>query len=590
MLVVDFHPTDLDFLTVKFKYFQDYITRIKKVPGATWSSLHKAWIIPIGALDWLEEEFAGELVYKTPRWVLVGEDPPDYSALYKVPNIQLPALDKPLKDYQEFGTKFMIDKLNKYGFVICADDVGLGKTPQAIAVMTYYSNAGKVHKTLVICKKSLKKQWKRDGIEKFTKSYKFTPNTMIADGDRRTRLKIYSAFSKVKDGVLITNYHTVMNDFADLAKLGFDMVIIDEAHKVATRTGVINKAICDTCENIPYTVFLTGTPVMSTPEDIYGIIQIADKKFFQPWKEFSKKHIVYNNKGRFTEIVGYRHLDELRDQVQDIIIRRTEHEVEVELPEMLTEKIEVEMDSVQDSINIKLKEDTQSLMDQIDRCKDKDRLKMLEGMLKGVGASRQAVANDPRLFIMSKSKHIASTYGRMVPQNYKVSPKTEALLELLQTIIDSGHKAIVFTKFERGVRLLQNDIEKELKVRVVSYSGKVDDDVRDQNVQDFWNDPDTKVFVANDAAAEGLNLQCAKYVVNYDQPDTPGIKTQRFGRVRRLDSAYSHVYMYDLITLGSKDEEKLDELENKSNLFDSVVSLNDAQSDAIRKQMKEGQQ
>jgi hypothetical protein len=46
--------------------------------------------------------------------------------------------------------------------------------------------------------------------------------------------------------------------------------------------------------------------------------------------------------------------------------------------------------------------------------------------------------------------------------------------------------------------------------------------------------------------------------------------------------------MTDLITRGSKDEEKLDELENKSNLFDGVISLNDAHSAAIKRSMKEG--
>jgi SNF2 family DNA or RNA helicase len=584
MLVVDYHPVDVDLLTVKFKYFQDYLTRIRRVPGAHWSSIQKSWIIPTAALEWLEEEFPGELVFKTPRWVMVGEPPPDYTALYKVPNVTLPNLKLPLKDYQTFGVKFMVDKLMRHGFVINADDVGLGKTPQAICSLIYYMKSEGIKKTLVVCKKSLRTQWKRDGIGKFTPGL----NCIIASGDKRKRKKAYEQF-KISQGVLVVNYHTVMNDFAELQKMGFGVVVIDEAHKVATRTGVINKALCDTCDKIKYKIFLTGTPVMSTPEDIYGIVQIANKKFFGPWKEFSAHHIVYDKQSRFTSIVGYKHLDELRDKVQDIIIRRTEYEVEVELPEMLTDKVYVDMDEVQESISEKLHDDAQSLTEQMDRCKDPDRMKMLDGMLKGIGASRQAVANDPRLFFMSKSKHIANTYGSMIPQGYKMSSKTETLLELLQNIIDSGHKAIVFTKFERGVRMLQEDIENELKVRAVSYSGKVDDDVRDQNVQDFWNDPDTCVFVANDAAAEGLNLQCAKYVINYDQPDNPGIKTQRFGRVRRLDSAYSHVYMTDLITSGSKDEEKLDELENKSNLFDGVVSLDKAQSAAIKKQMKEAQ-
>jgi len=130
--------------------------------------------------------------------------------------------------------------------------------------------------------------------------------------------------------------------------------------------------------------------------------------------------------------------------------------------------------------------------------------------------------------------------------------------------------------------MLVEDISLALKTKVVAYSGKIDDDTRDSNVQKFWLDDDVKVFVSNDAGAEGLNLQCASYVINYDQPDNPGIKVQRFGRVRRIGSVHKTVTMYDLITTDSMDQEKIDSLANRQQLFNEVIGLNSEESAALK--------
>lgn len=939
MLVVEQHPIDKDILIIKFNYYYQYIRRIKTIPGATFKKDLKCWLIPLGALDYLELEFLGELVYKTPRWVITNEPPPDYSKMYQVPNIQLPNLKLPLKDYQSFGVKFIVDRLLTNNFCILADDVGLGKalanttnvlttngwkqissltlndmvfaedgksynvlgvypqgarqtykvifsddtevicdgehlwtyqtanmrtrkqgyktdtlnnimklplyyqkkdhkawniyipmtepvqlqehkvdidpyilglligdggftsnsirfsnteldiiqsvsnwcineglllknqdttgttnkdfriididyknqgvnrltrimkklnlygklsqdkfipdeylynsvdnriallsglidtdgevveswyiysstserlinqikflveslggtatladrqtqftyngdkkagqpsyrlnikmpnditpfrsmkhskkhkkgqtcarrtireivpytqeectcisvsspnklflidsfipthnTPQALVTMDYFRNNQQISKVLLVCKKSLKIQWQRDGFNKFLYGW----STMIVDGDKKRRKAIYKEFNALKDGALITNYHTIMNDYAEIKQLGFNMVCIDEAQKVSTRTGVINKAITEVCSepSNKYTLFLTGTPIMSTPEDIYGILQITGKDIFGPWTAFAKRHIVYDETSKFYSIVGYKDLNILRTRIQDTIIRRTEYEVDVELPEQNTERIDVNTDEVQDKLLSAIKCSSMELMGALDVVKDAAKKEMINNQLKAMGAANQAAANDPRLFLMSKSKMMVETFGSMIPKTYKMSPKTEALIELLQTIIDGGHKAIVFTKFERAVRMLADDIQKALKITTVTYSGQIDDFTRDANMQAFWNDPDVKVFVMNDAGAEGLNAQIAKFIINYDQPDTPGLKVQRFGRVRRLGSNHKHVYMYDLITLGTKDESKIDELEQKQNLFEGVVGLDKEQSKAIKEAMK----
>jgi SNF2 family DNA or RNA helicase len=439
-------------------------------------------------------------------------------------------------------------------------------------------------KVLIICKKSLKTQWKKDGIEKFIDGL----DTEVISGTAIQRGKQYQSFAKNKGQVMIVSYKTVMQDEAYLGTVKFDFILIDESHKIATRKGKMNAAITSVCQSSKCPIlFLTGTPIMSTPEDLYGIVQIANKRFFPGWDIFRGEHILMDTSSKYYDkIAGYKNLDKLREKVQDIIIRRTEYEVDTQLPEQILERVDIDMDSTQIKLAELLSEDIAGLKVQIDMEKDVGKKATLVERFKMLGICRQAVANDPRLFLLSNSKYVVETYGKEVSKTYKMSSKTEALLDIIQTVVDSGNKIIIFTRFERAVRMLAEDIKKELNLEVVTYTGKIDDANRDINVTKFWNDPDCNVFVSSTAGEEGLNLQCAKYVVNYDQPDSPGQKIQRFGRVRRVGSTYSHVHMYDLITLESKDEEKLKELEAKGNLFTGLVDLDEAQSKAMREAIK----
>ena len=113
-------------LGIKSHYM--YRDRIKSVPTALWDPNLKQWTIDSFMLGTLERMFQGELVYKTPRWVILNQPMPDMSAMYEIKDksIIAPALKLKPYDYQDYGIRFMIDKILQRNFVINADDVGLG--------------------------------------------------------------------------------------------------------------------------------------------------------------------------------------------------------------------------------------------------------------------------------------------------------------------------------------------------------------------------------------------------------------------------------------------------------------------------------
>lgn len=579
-------------LSIKADYY--YRSRIKEIPTATFNPNTKQWIIEEFMLGTLENHFAGELVYKTPRWVILNQPMPDMSAMYQISDssIKAPVLRLNPYDYQDYGIRFMVDKIQQEGFVLNADDVGLGKTIQTIGTIKWYIENKNVHKILIICKKSIKKQW-IDEIQKFTDLDKvfFMEKTGATAAQRK---KAYANFNTEQNAILVTNYHTFLNDTALFQQMNIDFVVIDEVHSIKGRTGKMNNNISLITQGRP-TVFLTGTPIMSRPEDIFGIVQMVSPSYFGTWTEFSKRYLTIDVYGKFgPRVVGAKNLDELRARVQNIVIRRTEYEVSIQLPSTIINKMDCQMDKTQEELLQEIQKTQEGIADSLEKLKEngkipdynKEKAEQLEAKSKGLIAARQAASTDPRLFLRSYSNMMKNVFGALVPSTYKMSSKIESVLDLVEDIISTGDKVILFTKFRTCAEMVAEDIEKALKEPVLKYTGAEGDDQRDIAIDYFKNTSTYNILIGTEAMAEGLNLQCAKYVINIDQPDTLAIKTQRIGRARRTGSQYDNVVVYDMITTStdkanSKDEERLNNILNNQDLTDALVSIDDAQRRAL---------
>lgn len=252
------------------------------------------------------------------------------------------------------------------------------------------------------------------------------------------------------------------------------------------------------------------------------------------------------------------------------------------------------MDNTQEKLLMEIQKTQESIVDAIDKLKvngkipdfNQEKAEQLEAKSKGLIAARQAASTDPRLFLSSTSKMMRDTFGALVPASYKMSSKVESIIDLVEDITTNGDKVILFTKFRTCAQLLAKDIEKQLSEPVLLYTGAEDDALRDIAIDRFKNTTTYNVLIGTEAMAEGLNLQCAKYVINVDQPDTLAIKTQRIGRARRAGSQFANVVVYDMITnstgkANSKDEERLQNILNNQDLTDALVSINEAQRKAL---------
>ena len=130
---------ELGTISLSFKYYPDYINRVKKI-GCRFEPGSKKWILPLNKFQNFRIDFKGEVFYKTPEWEILNQQPPDYTSLYSFNtpcDINSLGFKLPPYKYQEFGIKFLVDRLIQYNMAFIADDVGLGKTIQAIGAFKY---------------------------------------------------------------------------------------------------------------------------------------------------------------------------------------------------------------------------------------------------------------------------------------------------------------------------------------------------------------------------------------------------------------------------------------------------------------------
>jgi len=583
---------DGQYLYIKAHYF--YSARIRNLPSATWDPNNKIWQINSCYAQYLDNEFHDEIYYKTPKWVIFKTPKPDYSKLYTLDNnIVAPQLKQPYKlyDYQEFGAKFAIDRIKKHGFCIIADDVGLSQTPQAISVLMHKVNSG-ANRILIICKKSIKAQWKEE-IEKFT-DIGLTYDIQVTGDTAKKRQKAYTEIKNCTHGILITNYQTFLNDEFKIDNLGFDFVIIDEAHVVSGYNTKTNSAISRVVMNKPC-LFLTGTPVMNKPEQVYGIVNIANPFYFGSWKAFKLEFIVEQLQGNYMATIGAKNLSKLRSMIQEVIIRRTEYEVAVSLPKTIEINVNCPLDGVQTQLIFEINKKREELLGQFETLAAQykvnpnqflqEKMQQTDAQIKGLIAATQATADDPRMFSMSSSNYLKKNFLQFIPDNYKESSKIERLVDTVDNIVDSGHKVIIFTKFRTSALLIQEQLQKDLKINCVLYTGQENDNVRTQNLNSFKYDDDYPVLIGTEAMAEGLNITQARYVINFNLPDTAAIYVQRIGRVRRVSSTFSNVTVYNLLTEGSKDMERWDNIERNKNLEGALIDIDEEQRKVLLQQM-----
>lgn len=402
--------------------------------------------------------------------------------------------------FQQLGISFLVGE--KRGIV--GDEMGLGKTVQALGALHELFSEGKIERALIIVPASLKFQW-QDEVEKFT-DY----NAVVVDGTKKKRQSAYNLFKESENiQICIGGYESIRNDIDIVKDIDVDVIVADEAHRMGNRSTQTYKALSQLKSK--YLFCLTGTPMQNRPNEIFALMRWVDKDVLGGVTDFRKKHVVIGEKfGRKWQELGYKNLDELRQNIAPKLLRRMKSEVAPDLPEMITSTVRVDMNTAQAKLYKEIKEDLELLQEdlksfyelQTEEDARQGKTAKDEEKILGYMYMMQAVSDHPYLLARGKSK-MAQKYLPLV-RKCKSSPKLEELVEVLTPLVERDSKIVIFSKYTSMLELIFERIQREFEQTPYVIHGGVPAEKRQEQVRDFTNLPMRQIMLLSDAGNYGL--------------------------------------------------------------------------------------
>jgi superfamily II DNA or RNA helicase len=182
---------------------------------------------------------------------------------------------------------------------ILADEVGLGKTIEAGIILSQKKAENK-KKLLVICPANLRKQWNQELSDKF-----FLPSIILEKKsfDQIIKSGNLNPFNN-QEGIIICSYQFIKSKEPYVSQVNWDLVIIDEAHRLRNVYKPGNK-IANTIKNAVYhspKVLLTATPLQNSLLELYGLVSIIDEYSFGDIKSYKSQYARLGDEGIFEEL------------------------------------------------------------------------------------------------------------------------------------------------------------------------------------------------------------------------------------------------------------------------------------------------
>lgn len=416
-------------------------------------------------------------------------------------------------DYVEFPSlhqKRGVLHIAKYKRLLIADEMGTGKTAQAILAKLYLEEKlNRKLKTLVICPNSVKELW-IEKIEEYCEKLG-KENTVIISGDYSKE----KALKRAREGVdfVITNYSMVsmapgereFNIIKELKELKFDYVILDEVHNAKNLTSNRAKAVNEITRDVEYVVLLSGTPIPNRLYDLGMSMHILEPGLFPDPRDFNRS---YSKNPRI-----------LRDLLLSGRMLRVRADEVIQLPSLKVNVVDVDV-------------------------KDKQRTAYLRVFENRNLNSYTKLARLRRILIDPNIVPFGDLRGAE-------SGKLEELDKIVKEKVTAGEKVVIYTNFKYRVT-------KNLARRYAMYGSyvidgdvpartRIKEDSEREKIRKEFQTSDKKVLIATvGTLCEGVDLTAARTVVFLDPPFTSTAREQSTARVYRLGQSRP-VEVYSLI-------------------------------------------
>ncbi|EGB11699.1 hypothetical protein AURANDRAFT_1193, partial [Aureococcus anophagefferens] len=423
-----------------------------------------------------------------------------------------------LLKFQREGVAF---GLRAKGRVLIADEMGCGKSAQAIRLCLHYFAEWPA---LIVCPASLRYTWAHE-LEKWLPT--LAPSEISVAKGRSDKEAVCR--KGIKFCIVTQSLFTESSGVAKAVEdRKFQVVVVDESHGLRTRDSQRTKLLLPIMKAAPRLVLLSGTPALARPVELFSQVHAIDGDAFGTYNKFTKRYCA-PFKGRFGwDVSGASNVEELHGKLARVMVRRLKRDVLSQLPEKRRQLVAV------DAAGAALKESRDAVR-----------------ALGDASAAISAASNDDA-WAARGEKNVALGDAWQKSGLAKAPAVAAYALELLA---NEGAKILLFAHHVAVLDALEADLVRGLKGSSAHFriDGSTPPAERQRLVESFQNDPKVRcALLSVTAAGVGLTLTAASAVLFAELHWTPGVLVQAEDRAHRIGQR-SSVNVHYLVLKDEKD-------------------------------------
>ncbi|HHL32854.1 MAG TPA: DEAD/DEAH box helicase, partial [Desulfobulbaceae bacterium] len=442
-------------------------------------------------------------------------------------------LQAELRDYQVEGFVWMV-RLARLGIGAClADDMGLGKTLQSLAVILYFAGKGP---TLVVAPTSVCMNWEQE-VNRFAPTLKLH---MLGSFDREEVIRGLGSYD-----LLVTSYTLLQQEVELFEQVDWQCIVLDEAQAIknaATKRSKAAKRL-----KAGFKLITTGTPIENHLGELWNLFSFINTGLLGTYKRFNARFGIPIEKHH--DQVARRKLKKL---IRPFMLRRIKSQVLEELPPRTEITLRVEMSPEEVAFYEALRQQA---------------MENIEGNAEKTGRHLRILAEIMRL-------RRACCNPRLISEDIEIpSTKLRVFAEVVEELIASRHKALVFSQFTGHLALIRELLD-EKGIAYKYLDGTTPARERQRQVESFQAGDGDLFLISLKAGGLGLNLTAADYVLHMDPWWNPAVEDQAADRAHRIGQKRP-VTVYRLITSNTIEEKIVRLHQEKRDLANSLLEGSD---------------
>jgi hypothetical protein len=416
------------------------------------------------------------------------------------------------------------------------------------------AEAGELEKgrVVIVCRAAAVSQWVKE-------LHRMLPmlNSVAAGGTVRKRLKTYSD----PWDIMVIGRELFLKDHEAIDQFNLQLIVADDVDSLRNRKNRIAWALKRSARNTPRCVVVNATPLQKRLAELHSVLELvggreifgSETNFLRTYTRSEKVNIYARGGRRLTQskVVGYQNIEQFKSLIEPLTLRRTAADLDdVTMPALNSSEVWLDLHPAQSS---KYKE-------------------IQQGVLKIIKSGK--VAEMTQLQAITIFQKAAAVCAGLATIGEDDGPGASSKLDWIVEQVTEGdlsdEKVVVFVAHKKTLLALQARLDAS-GVKNVSISGLDSNPKhRAEAVAQFWDDPECRVLAGTSALESSLNLQTAAHIILCDLIMNPARVTQLIGRIQRVGSAHSQVYVHTLLTTDTLEEGYMAKLETESALSDTV--------------------